>query len=139
MTHGHSGESFAVIFIDLDGFEQVNDRLGHSGGDALLREVAGRLSGCLRAADTIARFGGDEFTVLTERLGDPAAARVAAARVVEAIGRPYLLEAGAAHVTASVGIAVNRPGTGADAVLRAGDLAMYTAQKAGKARYVVSG
>ncbi|AGL17978.1 hypothetical protein L083_4468 [Actinoplanes sp. N902-109] len=59
--------------------------------------------------------------------------------MVEAIGRPYLLEAGAAHVTASVGIAVNRPGTGADAVLRAGDLAMYTAQKAGKARYVVSG
>jgi diguanylate cyclase (GGDEF)-like protein len=139
VTHAGSAQSLAVIFIDLDGFKQVNDRLGHGGGDALLREVGGRLSGCLRASDTIARFGGDEFAVLTEHLADRSDARVAAARVVEAIGRPYLLEAGTAHVTASVGIALNRAGDDADAVLREADLAMYTAKKAGKARYVVAG
>ncbi|WP_212997231.1 sensor domain-containing diguanylate cyclase [Winogradskya consettensis] len=139
ITHAAADESFAVIFIDLDGFKQVNDRLGHAGGDDLLRQVGGRLSACLRAGDTIARFGGDEFAVLTEHLADPADVRVAATRIVETVGRPYLLDAGPAGVTASVGIALNRPGNDADDILREADLAMYTAKKAGKARFVVAG
>ncbi|WP_305783142.1 sensor domain-containing diguanylate cyclase [Symbioplanes lichenis] len=138
LTHARTGHTFAVIFLDLDGFKEVNDRLGHGAGDELLIQVAERLRGCLRASDTIARFGGDEFAVITERLASAEDFRAAAERIVEVIGRPYDLGAGPATVSASVGIARNRPGDDADDVLREADMAMYEAKKSGKGRFVVA-
>jgi diguanylate cyclase (GGDEF)-like protein len=139
LTHARAATTFAVIFIDLDGFKAVNDRLGHAAGDELLRSVADRLQSCLRASDTIARFGGDEFAVITEGLTRREDVHKAATRIVESLGAPYELEAGSGEVSASVGIALSRPGDSADDILREADLAMYTAKKAGKARYVLAG
>ena len=138
-THTRAGETFAVFFLDLDGFKLVNDRLGHSAGDAVLVEVAARLRTCLRESDTVARFGGDEFAVIVERLGDPDDVHVTAARIVEAIGEPFVTGRMEATVTASVGVALNRPGDTADDILREADLAMYTAKTTGKCRHVLAG
>ena len=131
--------TFAVFFIDLDGFKRVNDERGHSAGDAVLREVAGRLRGCVRAADTVARFGGDEFAVLVDGLADPAEVHVTAARIVAAVRAPIAVDGHRATVTASVGIALNRPGDRADDILREADVAMYTAKTTGKGRHVLAG
>jgi diguanylate cyclase (GGDEF)-like protein len=138
-THARDGHRFAVFFLDLDGFKQVNDRLGHSAGDAVLREVAERLRGCLRDSDTVARFGGDEFAVIVERLADVADVHVTAQRIVRAIGRPIPVGGTTATVTASVGIALNRPGDTADDILREADVAMYAAKATGKCRHVLAG
>lgn len=138
-THLRSGGSFAVFFIDLDGFKQVNDELGHSAGDRVLQVVADRLTTCLRDGDTVARFGGDEFAVLTERLSSPADVHVTAGRIVAAVREPIELGVIRAAVTASVGIALNRPGDTADDIVREADLAMYTAKTTGKCRHVLAG
>jgi diguanylate cyclase (GGDEF)-like protein len=139
-THVRAGGMFAVFFIDLDGFKQVNDKLGHSAGDVVLQEVAVRLRGCLRDSDTVARFGGDEFAVIAEWLHSPGDVHRTAERIVQAVREP--IEVGAvvrAAVTASVGIALNRPGDTADDILREADLAMYTAKTTGKCRHVLAG
>ena len=138
-THARDGHTFAVFFLDLDGFKQVNDRLGHSAGDAVLREVADRLRDCLRDSDTVARFGGDEFAVIVERLADSADLHITATRIVEAIQQPIVIDRQQAIVTASVGVALNRTGDTADDILRAADVAMYTAKTTGKSRHVLAG
>jgi diguanylate cyclase (GGDEF)-like protein len=138
-THARAGETFAVFFIDLDGFKQVNDDFGHSAGDIVLREVADRLCGCLRESDTVARFGGDEFAVILERLAAPDDVHVTAARIVDSVQRPIDVGHGETRVTASVGIALNHPGDSADQILREADLAMYTAKTTGKCRHVLAG
>jgi diguanylate cyclase (GGDEF)-like protein len=127
-----------VLFIDLDGFKQVNDQLGHSAGDAVLRTVADRLRGCLRDSDTVARFGGDEFAVVVERLAAPDDVQITAERIVTAVGRPIEVGTNQTLVTASVGIALNHPGDSADDILREADLAMYTAKTTGKSRHVLA-
>ena len=137
--HTRDGRTFAVFFIDLDGFKRVNDERGHGGGDAVLCEVADRLRGCVRSDDTVARFGGDEFAVLVEGLTDPAEVHVTAARIVAAVREPVIVEGHAATVTASVGIALNRPGDSAGDILREADVAMYTAKTTGKCRHVLAG
>jgi diguanylate cyclase (GGDEF)-like protein len=138
-THARDRATFAVFFLDLDGFKQVNDELGHGAGDAVLRETAARLQTCLRESDTVARFGGDEFAVVAERLADPADIHVTAGRIVAAMRHPIHIGRRAVTVTASVGIALNRPGDTADDMLRAADLAMYRAKTSGKSRHVLSG
>jgi diguanylate cyclase (GGDEF)-like protein len=138
-THARAGETFAVLFIDLDGFKQVNDQLGHSAGDIVLRTVADRLRGCLRDSDTVARFGGDEFAVVVERLTEPDDVEVTAERIVTAVGRPIEVGPNRTRVTASVGVALNRSGDTADDILREADLAMYTAKSTGKSRHVLAG
>jgi diguanylate cyclase (GGDEF)-like protein len=138
-SHTRTGQSFAVFFIDLDGFKQVNDEYGHRAGDTVLCEVAERLRGCLRDSDTVARFGGDEFAVITERLGAPEDVHITAGRIVEAVQRPIDVGRREALVTASVGIALNRPGDSADDILREADVAMYTAKTTGKSRHVLAG
>ncbi|WP_343868385.1 diguanylate cyclase domain-containing protein [Caenispirillum bisanense] len=133
---GSLERSCAVLFIDLDGFKDVNDRWDHAVGDELLKEVARRLRGSVRVSDEVARLGGDEFTVvLTEVRETQDAARVAE-KIVSAVAQPYALSAGEAHVSASVGIAVYpADATSAEDLVRAADQAMYAAKRAGKNRY----
>ncbi|MGY1666996.1 putative bifunctional diguanylate cyclase/phosphodiesterase [Geodermatophilus sp. SYSU D00696] len=123
------GGSAAVVCLDIDGFKTVNDTLGHAAGDALLREVAARLRAAVRADDTVARRGGDEFAVLVEQAGggdDEALAT--SARVVEVLRRPVQLDAGPVTLSVSVGVAVGRGEVGAGSLIGDADLAMYTAE-----------
>ncbi|WP_157240569.1 sensor domain-containing diguanylate cyclase [Catenuloplanes japonicus] len=135
-AHTRDARIFAVMFIDLDGFKEINDECGHHAGDAVLRTTAARLRVGLRQGDTVARFGGDEFAVLLEDLSGPSDARPTAARVIAALREPIDIVGGRrVRVSASVGIAVNDPGGTADDVLRQADLAMYAAKSHGKNRY----
>ncbi|MGK5171230.1 diguanylate cyclase domain-containing protein [Geodermatophilus sp. CPCC 205761] len=131
--HSRDCRPVAVLFLDLDDFKAVNDTRGHAVGDDLLVRVAERITGAVRTGDTVARLGGDEFAVLLEDAGDP---MHTAARIREALRRPFSL-AGAEHtIEASVGVAAltadEAPVT-ADALLARSDAAMYAAKRAGKA------
>jgi len=123
----------AVLFLDLDGFKQVNDTLGHHAGDLLLKQVAGRLQAAVRGDDTVARLGGDEFVVTLNKVTGEADASLVAQKIIEAIARPYELEGQPAHVTTSMGIAIY-PAHGRDAetLMQGADAALYRAKAAGK-------
>src|SRR5664280_2455366 len=122
--------SFAILFIDLDGFKRINDSRGHEVGDLVLRGVADRLSESLRAADTVARIGGDEFLILLESIRVGPDAIALADRIRSAVGAPFALPGGDATVTVSIGIGVY-PDDGRDAeeLLNAADVAMYRAKR----------
>jgi diguanylate cyclase (GGDEF)-like protein len=131
-------DAVALLFLDLNGFKQVNDRLGHAVGDELLRTVASRLIECVRPTDEIGRFaqgsaarlGGDEFAVLLTGLTDPKAARSVAMRIRELVQAPVDVAGQLLEVSASVGIAyMPRDGRTADALLNAADSAMYAAKQ----------
>jgi diguanylate cyclase (GGDEF)-like protein len=129
-------ERFALLFIDLDDFKAVNDTLGHEYGDLLLKEVAVRLSKCIREEDTVARFGGDEFTVLLES-GETGGAEKTAQRIVEALSGKFDLAGDReAFIGSSIGI-VSYPsdGTDAETLLKNADAAMYQAKREGKHCY----
>lgn len=138
-THSRGATTLAVLFIDLDGFKQINDTFGHGTGDALLIEVAVRLRDCTRTGDTVGRFGGDEFAVLAEQIGTVEDATVVADRIVKALQRPYDIDGHVCHVTASAGVAIYRDGDTADTTIHSADEAMYTVKTAGKNHYAVSG
>ena len=122
--------TFAVLFMDLDGFKVVNDSLGHLAGDLLLTQVAERIRSCVRATDTAARLGGDEFTVLLEDV-DLASVPAVARKLQEAIAAPYVVEGTTVGVTATVGVATSATGyTRAADALRDADIAMYRAKSA---------
>jgi diguanylate cyclase (GGDEF)-like protein/PAS domain S-box-containing protein len=130
------GEGIAVIFLDLDDFKTINDSLGHAAGDQVLVDVARRLDGCVRASDTAARFGGDEFAVLLEDVAGLQEAADAAERIVEAFTDPLLLEQKQLVVRASLGIAMAHDATiDADELIRNADAAMYIAKRDGKGGY----
>jgi len=127
------GRRLAVLFIDLDRFKVINDTLGHDVGDALLREVARRLSESLRASDTVARLGGDEFVVLLEELSDPMYVTAVAHKLLAALAQPVILEAREYHVTASIGAsAFPDDSADAQALLKNADIAMYRAKEQGR-------
>jgi diguanylate cyclase (GGDEF)-like protein/PAS domain S-box-containing protein len=128
--------SLAVVFLDLDDFKTVNDSLGHAAGDHLLREVAERISTVTRAADTAARFGGDEFAILLEDCELQAAVDTAE-RIVAALLRPISLDAQDVVVRASIGISIAPSGAPSDAeeLVRNADAAMYIAKAEGKGGY----
>ena len=127
----------AVLFLDLDRFKAVNDAQGHAAGDELLVEAAARLRAAVRAGDTVARFGGDEFAALVHGDREGKAAREVAERLHAGLTRPYELMPGRFLVGASVGVAYWRAGTSATQLLREADLAMYEAKNGGKGRVVV--
>jgi diguanylate cyclase (GGDEF)-like protein len=132
------GVESAVLLMDLDDFKLVNDTLGHDAGDALLREVARRLTAEVRAADTVCRLGGDEFVVIVEDV-DVAGAAGLAERLVLAVGAPVELAARTVVVGASIGIAlVSHSPTDAGELLRRADVAMYAAKGAGKSGWRMS-
>ena len=123
----------AVMFIDLDRFKLVNDTLGHHKGDALLQQVARRLRDCLREGDTLARQGGDEFTVVLPDLHHHDDARVVAAKFIHSLEQPFDLDGQTAHISASIGIAVYpEHGDTLDEMLRNADTAMYQVKGEGK-------
>ncbi|HSV71631.1 MAG TPA: diguanylate cyclase [Methylibium sp.] len=128
-----SGRPLALVYLDLDGFKEVNDALGHEAGDQLLIEVAHRLRACVRSSDVVSRLGGDEFTVLLEDAGDDADRRRQCERLVEELSQPHGLAGRAVVCTPSVGLAVYAPGEPLDELRRRADTAMYQAKHAGKA------
>lgn len=132
----HPENTSAVLFIDLDRFKIINDSLGHTSGDQVLFGAARRLEGCLRPEDTIARFGGDEFAVLLDTIANPSGAAQVAARVLDLLGQPFMIQGNEIFVTASIGItltshAVER----AEDMLRDVDTAMYQAKANGRNRF----
>jgi diguanylate cyclase (GGDEF)-like protein/PAS domain S-box-containing protein len=130
------GSTVAVLFLDLDGFKEVNDSLGHAAGDELLIKVAERLGAAVRPEDTVARFGGDEFAVLIESIPDQEAAEEFAQRVIDGMDAPVLIEGREIHIRGSIGIAVAGPdASDTDQIMRNADLAMYHAKAAGAGGY----
>ncbi|HEX5503731.1 MAG TPA: diguanylate cyclase [Thermomicrobiales bacterium] len=138
LAAGRERTTFAVLFLDLDHFKAVNDRLGHHAGDLLLRQVAARLQGALRDSDTVARLYGDEFAALLPR-DDAAGAAVVARQILRALAPPFALHGQPHQVRASIGIALYPAhGTTADALMRAADGAMYLAKR-GDSGYAMAG
>lgn len=126
----------AICFLDLDGFKAVNDTLGHESGDALLREVARRLTAGLRAGDTVARFGGDEFILLLHDIRDIEELDNALKRVLATISDPYLLAGQSAQISTSIGVTVYPfDDADPDVLIRHADQAMYRAKQDGRNRY----
>ena len=136
LAHVSRDQKFAVLCLDLDGFKRVNDTLGHPFGDKLLRQVAERMTGCLREGDTIARLGGDEFAILQGALKDPSDAIGLADRIFEVASAPFDLDGQHVLIGVSIGIAV-APTDAADAdqLLKNADLALYRAKADGRGTY----
>ncbi|MDK2124287.1 diguanylate cyclase domain-containing protein [Parachitinimonas caeni] len=133
-----NGGKLALMFVDLDDFKLVNDNYGHDAGDELLRVVARRLNGCVRQSDTVARMGGDEFTLLLVGIAGAEDAAFVAQKILDALAEPVMVGNAPLQVTASIGIAIC-PDHGEDAtsLRRHADLAMYQAKLSGKHSYSV--
>ena len=134
LARRHS-RTIAVIFLDLDNFKTVNDSLGHAQGDMLLIHTSERMQTAVRTADTIARFGGDEFAILIEDASDNDAAMTVVERVLELMRHPFHLDGKEVFASASIGIAVADTNHTASDLLRNADMAMYIAKQSGKGQY----
>jgi diguanylate cyclase (GGDEF)-like protein len=130
----------AVVYLDLDGFKQINDTLGHGAGDILLKMVAGRLVTTVRAEDTVARLGGDEFVLALWHVSGADYAATAALRAIEAVSRPYDIEGTTVSITISAGVSVYPDhGEEADTLMKSADSALYEAKSEGKNAYRIAG
>jgi diguanylate cyclase (GGDEF)-like protein len=126
----------ALFFLDLDRFKEVNDTLGHEAGDELLRETARRLSRILRKTDTVARMGGDEFTVIMPRIVEPPTVSAVASRILDALAEPFTLPGGEGRISGSIGIAFfPEDGEEIATLLQHADAAMYRAKESGRNTY----
>lgn len=126
----------ALMYLDLDGFKDINDSLGHDAGDAVLVQFAQRMGGALRASDTLSRQGGDEFVVLAPTVHNRASARLLATKLVEVAAQPFHIGDHLLHVTTSLGVAMfPDDGDTFDMLARHADAAMYSAKRAGKNRF----
>jgi len=127
---------FAVLYLDLDHFKDVNDTLGHPVGDIVLQEVAERLQSNTREADTVARFGGDEFAVVVAEAGDPADAAILADKLISILAKPYSIQANDIYSGASMGIDLYGPDAcDAETLLSHADIALYRAKSEGRGGY----
>ena len=138
LTEWPDGDALAILFIDLDGFKPVNDTLGHSAGDAVLRVVADRISQSVRGHDVIARLGGDEFAVLVPAPPSTGDVQAIAARIVRSMATAIPTEWGDATVRVSVGVAFASAATSPEAAVTAADHAMYRAKQAGGNRWLAA-
>ena len=130
------GSSFAVLYLDLDHFKDVNDTLGHPVGDGLLQAVAERLHAAIRETDIVARFGGDEFALINTNIGEPTDAVVLADKVLKVLGEPFSIRGGEVRSGASIGIAVyGSDAPDAEALLSQADVALYRAKAEGRGTY----
>ncbi|MES3025368.1 MAG: EAL domain-containing protein [Pseudomonadota bacterium] len=131
-----TGHALALMFIDLDGFKEVNDRSGHAAGDELLKEGARRIRGSVRGSDTVARIGGDEFTVILSEVNDILHVEILAQAILDELAEPFVIDAASYHVSGSMGITLcPQDGCTPDELLRNADQAMYVAKQAGRNRF----
>ena len=140
LVHARRNNSaMAVVYLDLDGFKQINDTLGHGVGDILLKMVAERLLATVRAEDTVARLGGDEFALDLWHVSGSDYAATVAARAIAALAQPYDIEGHVVTITASAGVSIY-PDHGEDeeTLLKSADLALYAAKAAGKNAYRIA-
>lgn len=138
IQRGREEGAVGVLFVDLDNFKYINDSLGHAAGDEMLLGIARRLTSSLRAGDTAARFGGDEFVILLEQMNGPYYAITVAERLLEALREPFSIGGREVFTTPSIGITFSGPGYNhPDELLRQADAALYEAKRRGKARYEV--
>lgn len=141
LDHARRNQSaLAVLYLDLDGFRQVNNTLGHSAGDGLLKMVAARLLATVREEDTVARLGGDEFIIGLWHLSNADDAATVASKVIAAVSQPYDIEGHTVSITASAGIGIYPVhGDDGDRLMKSADLALYETKRAGKNAFRVSG
>ena len=134
LVHAHRNKSaMAVVYLDLDGFKQINDTLGHGVGDSLLKMVAERLVATVREEDTVARVGGDEFIIALWHINDSDYATTAASRAIEAVSRPYIIDGSTISISTSAGVSIYPDhGEDADTLMKSADTALYEAKRAGK-------
>jgi diguanylate cyclase (GGDEF)-like protein len=134
----YATHNFAVIFIDLDRFKQINDSLGHLAGDSFLKEVARRITSCIRGHDLLARLGGDEFVVLFDSFESASDIEEISARIINSVAKPFNIDNKDVYSGASIGITYIENGyQKADEVLRDADAAMYQAKSLGRGRYII--
>jgi diguanylate cyclase (GGDEF)-like protein/PAS domain S-box-containing protein len=132
-----SGHRFAVLFLDLDGFKEVNDRFGHQKGDGILQQVAQRLKGCLRSSDTLARLGGDEFSLILEDIQDTHSTAAVPQKLLAALVEPFYLDENKITITASIGVSLYPDdGDSTELLLKKADAAMYQAKELGGDTFV---
>ena len=140
MAHARRNKTtMALVYLDLDGFKQINDTLGHSAGDTLLQLVAKRLLETVREEDTVARTGGDEFILVLWHIGERNYADTVARKVIETLSKPFDIEGHSVSITTSAGVAIYPVhGEDVDALTKSADQALYAAKRAGKNVYRIS-
>jgi len=131
--------AMAVMYLDLDGFKQINDTLGHAAGDTLLRAVATRLVAAVRQEDTVARLGGDEFVIVLCDLDHPDSVAKLVSKVIQAVSQPYNIEDRTVCMTASVGVGIYPThGEDVETLMKGADKALYEAKRTGKNDYRIA-
>jgi diguanylate cyclase (GGDEF)-like protein len=140
LVHARRNKSaMAVVYLDLDGFKQINDTLGHGVGDELLKMVAGRLVATVREEDTVARLGGDEFIIVLWHVTGIDYAASVVSRVIEAVSQPYDIEGATVSITTSAGISIYPDhGEDADTLMKSADLALFEAKAVGRNAYRIA-
>jgi two-component system, cell cycle response regulator len=140
LIHARRNKSaMAVVYLDLDGFKQINDMLGHGAGDVLLKMVAGRLVATVREEDTVARVGGDEFIIALSHVSCTDNAATVALAVIDAVSQPYGIDGHTVSITTSAGVAIYPiHGEDADTLMKNADLALYEAKRAGTNAFRIS-
>ncbi|MBA3033534.1 MAG: diguanylate cyclase [Gammaproteobacteria bacterium] len=140
IAHAHRNKrTMAVMYLDLDGFKQVNDTLGHAAGDTLLSLVAARLVAAVRQEDTVARLGGDEFVIALWELSHPDDVAKLVAKVIQAVSQPYDIQGSDVSMTVSIGVSIYPAhGEDVDTLMKSADLALYEAKHTGKNSYRIA-